>query len=67
MFRALDLKTGNVLWRVNLPQGGHTTPATYISPKSGRQFVVIAAGGNAGMGTAGDARLVAYALPAKGK
>lgn len=65
MFRALDLRTGKELWRANLPEGGHTVPATYLSRKSGRQFVVIAAGGAMGLGSAGDARLVAFALPQK--
>ena len=65
MFRALDLRTGKELWRANLPEGGHTVPATYISQKSGRQIVVIAAGGAMGLGSAHDARLVAFALPQK--
>ena len=63
VFRALDLKTGKEMWRATLPQGGHAVPASYISKKSGRQFVVIAAGGSQGMGTAKDAQLIAYALP----
>jgi len=63
MFRALDLKTGKELWRSSLPQGGHAVPATYFSNKSGRQFVVIAAGGSQGLGSANDVRLFAYALP----
>ena len=66
LFRALDLRTGKELWRASLPQGGHAVPATYLSKKSGRQFVVIAAGGSEGLGSAGDARLVAYALPTNG-
>lgn len=65
MFRALDLRTGKELWRANLPEGAHTVPATYISKKSGRQIVVIAAGGSTGLGSATDARLVAFALPQK--
>ena len=64
-FRALDIKTGKELWRADLPQAGHAVPATYVSKKSGRQFVVIAAGGNQGMGSSADAQLFAYALPAK--
>jgi quinoprotein glucose dehydrogenase len=64
-FRALDIKTGKELWRAELPQGGHAVPASYISRKSGRQFVVIAAGGSQGMGSSTDAQLFAYALPIK--
>jgi quinoprotein glucose dehydrogenase len=63
MFRALDQRTGEELWRAALPRGAHAIPATYLSPESGRQFVVIAVGGNPGFGSQGDARLMAYALP----
>ncbi len=66
-FRALDLKTGKELWRASLTYGGHAVPATYASKRSGRQFVVIADGGNPNLGSAGDAQLRAYALPAKEK
>lgn len=65
LFRALDVKTGKELWRATLPRGGHAVPATYVSKKSGRQFVVIAAGGSKGFKSADDAHLVAFALPAK--
>ncbi len=59
--RAFDIDTGAELWRAELPAGGQATPMTYMA--GGRQFVVIAAGGNARMKTAlGDA-IVAYALP----
>jgi glucose dehydrogenase len=60
--RAFDLKTGMLLWWPPLPAGGHAGPSTYISPKSGRQFVVISVGGSAQLHLgAGD--LVAYSLP----
>lgn len=48
-----------------LPRGGFAIPMTYISPKGGRQFVVLAAGGSHGMGQTGAATLMAYALPRK--
>lgn len=62
-FRAFDVRTGRELWHVGLPRGGFATPMTYISPKSGRQFVVLAAGGSKGLGQTGGATLMAYALP----
>jgi quinoprotein glucose dehydrogenase len=65
VFRALDVKTGKELWRAKLPRGAHAVPATYQSKKSGRQFVVIAAGGSVGFKSADDAQLMAFALPAK--
>jgi quinoprotein glucose dehydrogenase len=59
-FRAFDKLTGKVLWETTLPAGGYATPATYEA--SGKQYVVIAAGGGK-MGTkSGDAYL-AFALP----
>ena len=62
--RAFDSVTGAKLWEARLPAGGHASPMTYISPRARRQFVVIAAGGNAPLGSgAGDA-VIAFALPA---
>lgn len=59
--RAFDVETGAELWKAKLPAGGQATPMTYVA--SGRQFVVIAAGGHARMGTTlGDA-ILAFALP----
>lgn len=63
--RAFDEASGDVLWRARLPAGGQATPMTYTSPKSGRQFVVIAAGGHGMLLTKGGDYLIAYALPSK--
>ncbi len=60
MFRALDAKTGEVLWETKLPAGGYATPATY--EVNGKQYVVIAAGGGKMNTKSGDA-YVAFALP----
>ena len=58
---AFDVETGRELWHAALPAGGQATPMTYLA--GGRQFVVIAAGGHARLGTRlGDA-VLAYALP----
>jgi quinoprotein glucose dehydrogenase len=59
--RAFDLRTGEELWRGRLPAGGQATPMNYTG-KSGRQFVVIAAGGHSGVGTTPGDHVVAYAL-----
>ncbi len=61
--RAYDVTSGRVLWRARLPAGGQATPMSYWSPKSGRQFVVIAAGGHGTLGTKQGDAVVAYALP----
>jgi quinate dehydrogenase (quinone) len=60
--RALDVRTEKKFWRGRLPAGAEATPMTYISPKSGRQFVVIGAGGNWATTQKGD-YVVSYALP----
>ncbi len=62
--RAVDVATGKQLWQARLPSGGQATPMTYLSPKSGRQFVVIASSASMLQSQPGNA-LIAYALPAK--
>ena len=44
-FRAFDAKTGKELWAIELEASAHATPITYLGKKTGKQFVVIAAGG----------------------
>jgi quinoprotein glucose dehydrogenase len=61
--RAYDVTTGDVLWRGRLPAGGQATPMSYWSNASHRQFVVIAAGGHATLGTRQGDSIVAFALP----
>jgi quinoprotein glucose dehydrogenase len=61
LIRAIDLRTGETIWKDVLPAGGQATPMTY--EHDGRQYVVIMAGGHHFMQTPiGDA-LVAYVLP----
>jgi quinoprotein glucose dehydrogenase len=60
-FRAFDVETGEELWRDRLPFIGNAVPLTYRLSETGRQYVVVAAGGNP-IGEMGDA-IVAYALP----
>ena len=59
--RALDVGTGRELWQTDLPAPGMALPMTYMD--KGRQFVVIAAGGNAQVGTKIGDSIVAFALP----
>jgi quinoprotein glucose dehydrogenase len=61
--RALDVRTGTELWSARLPGGGNASPMTYKSPRSGRQFVVIAAGGKKALKTRKSNKIVAFALP----
>lgn len=60
-FRAIDVETGRELWSALLPAGGKATPMTYVGA-DGRQYVVIAAGGDGGRFGSGDA-LMAFRLP----
>lgn len=61
--RALDVRSGSELWQHDLPHGGFATPMTYVSKRSGRQFVVVATGSLYGMGRPDGIDLVAFALP----
>lgn len=63
-FRAFDLETGTELWKFQLPTSGGATPMTYQLRKSGKQFVVIAAGAHQGVAEEprGDS-IVAFTLP----
>lgn len=60
--RAIDMATGKELWKGRLPVGGQATPMSYVSPKSGKQYVVITAGGARQSPDRGD-YVVAYSLP----
>jgi len=61
--RAFDLDDGRILWEGRLPAGGQATPMTYFLEETGRQYVVIAAGGHARIGTTPGDYVIAYALP----
>jgi glucose dehydrogenase len=65
-FRAYDTRTGELLWRVRLPSSANATPISYRAPRSGRQMIVIAAGGNQVLGTPLGEDIIAYALPHAG-
>ena len=63
--RAFDVTSGKELWRGRLPAGGQATPMTYTSPKTGRQYVVIAAGGHGFLGSTPGDYVMAFALDGK--
>ena len=62
-FRAFDKDTGKELWVTRLPASAHATPMTFRGRKSGRQFVVIAAGGGNKYNSTYSDSLMAFALP----
>lgn len=61
--RAFDVETGKELWKYKLPAGGKATPMTYLGA-DGRQYVVIAAGGDGKVWGKADS-IMAFALPAE--
>jgi len=62
-FRAFDSRTGKQLWVAELAASAHAAPVTYIGNKSGKQFVVIAAGGGGYFRGKTSDEIVAFALP----
>ncbi len=63
--RAYDISTGAELWQHRLPAGPQATPMTYSvtdDDRKPKQFVVIAAGGHARMGSTMGDYLVAFSL-----
>lgn len=60
-FRAFDVETGREVWKHRLPAGGKATPMTYLGA-DGRQYVVIAAGGDGKAWGKADS-IMAFALP----
>ncbi len=61
MFRAFDKDTGKLVWQASLPFPGNATPISYEA--DGRQFIVIAAGGNSTDVSQSGGVYVAFALP----
>ena len=59
--RAFDSHTGKEIWKSRLPVGSQGGPMTYRSPKTGKQYVVITAGGARQSPDRGD-YVIAYAL-----
>lgn len=61
--RAFDSQSGEKLWEGRLPAGGQATPMTYFLEATGKQYVVIAAGGHGRIGSATGDYVVAFSLP----
>jgi quinate dehydrogenase (quinone) len=60
--RAFNSGNGEEVWKARLPVGSQGGPMTYVSPKSGKQYIVITAGGARQSTDRGD-YVMAYALP----
>jgi quinate dehydrogenase (quinone) len=59
--RAFNSANGEEVWKARLPVGSQGGPMTYVSPKSGKQYVVITAGGARQSTDRGD-YVIAYTL-----
>lgn len=65
LIRAIDIETGDTVWKDVLPAGGQATPMVYEI--DGRQHLVIMAGGHHFMETPIGDYVIAYALPRRGE
>jgi glucose dehydrogenase len=77
---AMDSLTGEIVWSAPLPRASDATPMSYVSPKTGRQYVLVTVPGAGGPPVsedhgAGDeaepaapagGRVIAFALPESG-
>ena len=75
-FSAYDVNTGEVIWQDPIPASSNGTPMTYVSPKTGRQYIIATSPGEARGPLGGQdleapppsnvvgGRIIAYALPA---
>jgi quinate dehydrogenase (quinone) len=62
--RAFDTATGKEVWKARMPVGSGSTPMSYISPVSGKQYILISSGGTRQSPVRGD-YVIAYALDGK--
>lgn len=63
--RAFNTETGEEVWKARLPSGSQSTPMTYMDKRSGRQYIVVTAGGaRYNPNDRGD-YIIAFALPEK--
>lgn len=59
--RAFDSSTGKEVWKARLPVGSQGGPMSYVSPTTGKQYILISAGGARQSPDRGD-YVIAYAL-----
>jgi quinoprotein glucose dehydrogenase len=59
--RAYDVRDGRKLWEARLPAGGQSTPMSYADA-SGKQYILVTAGGHGSLGTKAGDYVIAYTL-----
>ena len=60
--RAIAASDGHELWQAKLPRNAFAVPMTYRGMRTGRQYVVVAAGGLRALGGNDRAELIAFTL-----
>jgi quinoprotein glucose dehydrogenase len=60
-FRAFDAASGALVWETTLDASAHATPMTFLG-RDGRQYVVVAAGGDGLLQSAVGSQIVAFVL-----
>lgn len=65
--RAINTDTGEVVWKARLPVASQAAPMSYVSDKTGKQYVVVTAGGltRSGVNKNRGDYVIAYALPSE--
>ncbi|MDP7564090.1 MAG: PQQ-binding-like beta-propeller repeat protein [Arenicellales bacterium] len=61
LFKAYDSETGSVLWKFQAGAGVNAPPASYTV--NGKQYIVVAAGGNVQLNYKRGNNIIAFALP----
>ena len=61
VWRMADAATGREVWKHKLPVGASARPMTYVSTKTGKQYVLVSVGGSAESADTGD-YVMAFAL-----
>jgi len=61
LIKAIDIRTGEIVWSDVLPAGGQATPIVY--EQNGKEYLLIMAGGHHFMMTPAGDSLISYALP----
>ena len=61
--RAFDKDTGKELWVTKLPASAHATPMTFRGRNTGKQYIVIAAGGGNKYNKVYSDSVMAFSLP----
>jgi quinoprotein glucose dehydrogenase len=59
--RAYDVRDGKKVWEARLPAGGQATPMSYADA-SGKQYLLVTAGGHGSLGTKAGDYVIAYTL-----